>query len=48
MFNKVLRNLKYIWIFNITRFIFIINKTHHASRQISTPGWVFDFKEGSI
>ncbi len=26
--------------------IFADNKTHHASRKISAPGWVFDFYRG--
>jgi len=41
-----------IWNYTFIMFIFVSNKTHHASNpdfyRGSAPGWVFDFYKGDM
>ena len=34
--------------FDNSYYIFVSNKTRHASHQNSAPGWVFDFNGGDV
>jgi hypothetical protein len=43
-FKGVTKNIcENTYIFVHYCFIFVTNRTHHASRSISAPRWVFDF-----